>query len=99
MVGIPCIYVVTGQAVFVALVLEGLGGTQSVIVGLVRNFWQSERLQYKEWVNGIKLLAHKELGDIGLHNHLCGGATDGRFQFGSEHGLEALTRCLHTCRM
>ena len=61
LVGSPCIYMVTDQATFVASILEGLGGAQSVMVGLERKFWQSERMQRNEWVKGVKLLAHKEL--------------------------------------
>ena len=62
--------------------MEGLGCAQSGIVGLERNFRQSERMQRNEWVKGVKLLAHKELRGVRLRDHLCGGATDGRFQFG-----------------
>ena len=93
--GTPCIYVVTGKAPFVASILDGLGGAQSVIVGLERNFRQSDRMRRKEWVKGVELLAHKGLRGVGLRDHLCGGATDGRFQFGFGHGLGTATLPTH----
>ena len=63
-VGSLCIYVVTGQPTFVASILEGLGGTQSVTVGLEGDFWQLERMQHKEWVKGVKIVAHKGLHGV-----------------------------------
>ena len=86
---------VTGKAPFVASILDGLGGAQSVIVGLERNFRQSDRMRRKEWVKGVELLAHKGLRGVGLRDHLCGGATDGRFQFGFGHGLGTATLPTH----
>ena len=78
---------VTGHAAFVSGVLDGLGSSRCVIVGLEVDIRKLEKTQNWEWTRGSELIASKELHGITLHDHCCGGATDGRFQFGSGHTL------------
>ena len=71
-----CIFVVMGHIAFVSGVLDELGGSQCLILGLEMDLQKLEQTWNQEWTRGYTLIVSKELCDVMLHDHCCGGATD-----------------------